>query len=171
MKRSLLVLLVAISWILIACGGGDVEAARTAATVSSSTTAAAGPPVATTAVASSGRDYDYDDSEDGDKDTEYEDNDYGDGVTTAAGPVSIGAENFGFSPANVTIKVGDSVQWILREGNHSSTSGSAPSPDGGWNQVITADAPVSVTFDQAGQFRFFCRFHPDSMQGTVVVEP
>jgi plastocyanin len=28
-----------------------------------------------------------------------------------------------------------------------------------------------VTFDQAGQFPFYCRFHPDAMQGTVVVEP
>jgi plastocyanin len=28
-----------------------------------------------------------------------------------------------------------------------------------------------VTFDQTGQFQFYCRFHPDAMQGTVVVEP
>jgi plastocyanin len=37
--------------------------------------------------------------------------------------------------------------------------------------VIGADAPVSVTFDQAGEFPFFCRFHPDFMTGVVVVEP
>jgi plastocyanin len=96
-------------------------------------------------------------------------------VTTTApaggSTVTIGAENFGFSPSTVTISVGDTVQWVLSDGNHTTTSGAAPTPDGLWNQVITAEAPVSVTFDQAGEFRFYCRFHPDAMQGTVVVEP
>ena len=68
-------------------------------------------------------------------------------------------------------KVGDAVQWNLSGGAHTTTSGVAPTPDGLWNQVITEDAPVSVTFDQAGQFPYFCRFHPDAMTGVVVVEP
>jgi plastocyanin len=67
--------------------------------------------------------------------------------------------------------VGDTIQWLLREGSHTTTSGTAPAPDGGWNQVITADLPVEVTFTQAGEFAYFCRFHPDFMQGTVVVQP
>lgn len=97
-------------------------------------------------------------------------------VTTTTAPaggstVTIGAENFGFSPATITISVGDTVKWVLSEGSHTTTSGAAPTPDGLWNQVITAEAPVSVTFDQAGQFRYYCRFHIDSMRGTVVVEP
>ncbi|HKY47854.1 MAG TPA: plastocyanin/azurin family copper-binding protein [Acidimicrobiia bacterium] len=97
-------------------------------------------------------------------------------VTTTSAPgggstVTVSAENFGFSPAAITISVGDTVQWVLNEGSHTTTSGAAPTPDGLWNQVITAEGPVSVTFDQAGQFRYYCRFHADSMQGTVVVEP
>ncbi len=97
-------------------------------------------------------------------------------VTTTAAPgggsvVIVSAENFGFSPAAITISVGDTVQWVLSDGSHTTTSGAAPTPDGLWNQVITAEAPVSVTFDQAGQFRYYCRFHADSMQGTVVVQP
>jgi plastocyanin len=97
-------------------------------------------------------------------------------TTTTTAPaggstVTIGAENFAFSPATVTISVGDTVQWVLNDGSHTTTSGTAPTPDGLWNQVISAEAPVSVTFDEAGQFDFYCRFHPDAMQGTVVVEP
>ena len=97
-------------------------------------------------------------------------------ATTTSAPgggstVTISAENFGFSPSAITISVGDTVQWVLNEGSHTTTSGAAPTPDGLWNQVITAEGPVSVTFDQAGQFRYYCRFHADSMQGTVVVEP
>jgi len=97
-------------------------------------------------------------------------------TTTTTAPaggstVTIGTSNFSFSPATVTVSVGDIVQWVLNDGSHTTTSGVAPTPDGLWNQVISADAPVSVTFDQAGQFPFYCRFHPDFMQGTVVVEP
>ena len=97
----------------------------------------------------------------------------GTATTASAGgsTVSISAENFGFSPATVTINLGDTVQWILRDGSHTTTSGTAPTQDGLWNQVITAETPVSVSFDQAGEFPFFCRFHPDAMQGTVVVQP
>ena len=94
-------------------------------------------------------------------------------ITTSAGGVTVmvGAQNFAFSPSTVTINVGDTVQWLLREGSHTTTSGTAPAPDGGWNQVITADLPVEVTFTQAGEFAYFCRFHPDFVQGTVVVQP
>jgi len=71
----------------------------------------------------------------------------------------------------VTIKVGDTVQWVQRLGVHTTTSGSPTAPDGLWDQLITAEAPVSITFDQAGQFQFYCRFHVDSMLGSVVVQP
>jgi plastocyanin len=70
----------------------------------------------------------------------------------------------------VTIRAGDSVQWVLRSGSHTTTSGTFAYPDGLWDQVITAEAPVSIKFEQAGRFPFYCRFHPNQ-QGTVVVEP
>jgi plastocyanin len=84
--------------------------------------------------------------------------------------VTVGAENFAFSPATVTVKVGDTVQWVLRDGSHTTTSGTPAAADGLWNEVITVDVPVSIPFDEAGEYRFFCRFHPDSMTGTIVVE-
>ena len=94
-------------------------------------------------------------------------------VTTEGGggaTVTVGAENFAFSPATVTVKVGDTVQWILRDGSHTTTSGTAAAADGLWNEVITADAPVLIPFAEPGEYRFFCRFHPDAMRGTIVVE-
>ncbi|MGH8925525.1 MAG: cupredoxin domain-containing protein [Acidimicrobiia bacterium] len=90
-------------------------------------------------------------------------------TTTTAGPatsVTITATNFAFSPSSVTINIGDTVQWVLGSGSHTTTSGAFPNPDGRWDQTITA--PVAVVFTQSGQFNFFCRFHPD-MQGTIVV--
>ena len=94
-------------------------------------------------------------------------------VTTVGGggaTVTVGAENFAFSPATVTVKAGDTVQWVLRDGSHTTTSGTAAAADGRWNEAITADAPVSIPFAEPGEYPFFCRFHPDAMRGTIVVE-
>jgi plastocyanin len=184
MKSSIKLLVAAL--VVAACGGGDVTvttAISTTTTAEPTTTTTVPPttvpPTTTTTLVSIGY---GDDEEEVDDDPE----------TTTTGPdattttaqattttvppagsqtVTIGAENFAFSPSTVTIKVGDTVQWVINDGSHTSTSGANSTPDGAWNQVIAADAPVSVTFDQAGQYRFFCRFHPDAMQGTVVVEP
>lgn len=79
--------------------------------------------------------------------------------------------DFSFGPSSVTIKVGESVNWILAEGAHTTTSGVAPDQDGLWNQALTVDTPFTFTFDEAGTFPYFCRFHPDFMSGVVTVEP
>lgn len=96
------------------------------------------------------------------------------GSTSSTAPtgdvVDVFAEDFAFTPSVVTISVGDSVRWNLSSGSHTSTSGQG-SADGLWNEVITEDTPVLVTFDEAGEFPYFCRFHSDFMTGRVVVEP
>jgi plastocyanin len=198
MKRSLS-RLVSVALILIACGGGVATVSTT--TTTAATTAAPSTTAATATTkgdSSSDREDDYDY---GTATTKATTTTAAATTTTAAATtttaaattttgattttqatttttapaagstVTIGAENFAFSPATVTIKAGDTVQWVLRDGSHTTTSGTFAAPDGRWNQVITADAPVSIKFDQPGQFLFYCRFHPDSMRGTVVVEP
>jgi plastocyanin len=90
---------------------------------------------------------------------------------TGASTVDVFVEDFAFSPSTVTIKVGDTVRWNLVGGSHTTTSGTSPTPDGGWNQTLQSDPPITVTFSEAGSFPYFCRFHGDFMSGTVVVEP
>jgi len=95
-------------------------------------------------------------------------------TTTTGAPtgdiVDVFAEDFAFNPSAVTISVGDAVRWNLTSGSHTTTSGSG-SPDGNWDEVISQEAPVVVTFEEAGEFPFYCRFHGDFMSGRVVVEP
>jgi plastocyanin len=91
--------------------------------------------------------------------------------SAAEGTVQVFAQDFSFSPSTVTIKVGDTVSWSLTGGTHTTTSGTFPDPDGMWNQTLSSDAPTEVTFDEAGTFPYFCRFHGDQMSGRVVVEP
>ncbi len=90
---------------------------------------------------------------------------------TNGGGVSVSANDFSFSPASVTVSVGDSVTWTLGGGAHTTTSGTVPDPDGIWNQALTADAPFTFTFEEPGTYDYFCRFHPDFMTGTITVDP
>jgi plastocyanin len=93
------------------------------------------------------------------------------GAGSEGGDVTVSASDFSFSPAAVTVNVGDSVTWTLAGGAHTTSSGSTPDLDGLWDQALTADAPFTFTFEEPGTYEYFCRFHADFMTGTVTVEP
>lgn len=78
-----------------------------------------------------------------------------------------------FSPANVTIHVGDSVEWTWDSTFHSTTSGTGGSPSGLWDSGVNFSLPntFSHTFNSAGDFPYFCSVHYGSgMIGDVTVE-
>ena len=73
-------------------------------------------------------------------------------------------KDFAFSPAEITIKVGDTVTWTEQDSVHHTTTGSIfDSGDLGQGQTY------SKTFDEAGTYDYGCSYHP-SMKGTVIVE-
>lgn len=75
---------------------------------------------------------------------------------------------FAFSPATVTVAVGDTVTWTNNDDvPHTATSSSGVSPafDTG---NLSEGASGTVTFNTAGSFSYFCKIHPN-MTGTVVV--
>lgn len=77
-----------------------------------------------------------------------------------------------FSPSNVTIQVGDTVQWTWASSGHSSTSGTPGHPDGLWDSGIQNVGFVfSHTFTGAGTFNYFCMPHGlcCGMVGSVTV--
>ncbi len=72
-------------------------------------------------------------------------------------------ENFAFSPAEITIKVGDTVTWTEQDAVHHTTTGSIfDSGDLGQEQTY------SKTFDKAGTYDYTCNYHPN-MKGKVIV--
>lgn len=97
------------------------------------------------------------------------------GETTAAPPTTAAAggggtavtlENFAFSPATVTVKVGDTVTWTNNDSathNVTADDGSFKSPDFGQGGTF------SFTFQKAGTYTYGCTIHPQ-MKGTVVVQ-
>jgi plastocyanin len=91
-------------------------------------------------------------------------------------------EGFTFSPSNLTIQVGDTVQWTWSSSGHTVTSGSQCNADGQFcspSDSNCASAPLSSqgatyshTFSTAGTFPYFCIPHCDfGMVGTIVVQP
>lgn len=80
--------------------------------------------------------------------------------------VTVG-DNF-FSPANLTIQVGDTVQWVNEANggnNHNTTS-----DDGLWASTTAESWTFSFTFEEAGSFDYTCTVHPIQMTGTITVE-
>ena len=75
-------------------------------------------------------------------------------------PVQVGAGGLKFTPQNVTIHVGDKVQWTWAASGHSSTSGTPGNPDGLWDSGVQNSGFVfSHVFTTAGTFNYFCSPH------------
>ena len=86
----------------------------------------------------------------------------------AAAPVlaadqAVTIQGFAFSPATVTVNVGDSVTWINNDGATHTATGSGIDTGN-----INSGASDTVTFGSAGTFNYACSIHPQ-MTGTVVV--
>lgn len=86
-------------------------------------------------------------------------------VTVTVGP------GISFTPASVTINVGDIVNWAWAPGSvtHSTTSGNCCTPDGTWDSGTMNSGNFSHTFNSVGTFNYFCSIHLASMTGSVTV--
>ena len=87
-------------------------------------------------------------------------------------PVQVGQGGLKFTPQNVTIHVGDTVQWTWAASGHSSTSGTPGHPDGIWDSgVQNLGFTFSHTFSTAGTFNYYCTPHGAccGMIGSVIV--
>ena len=76
-----------------------------------------------------------------------------------------------FIPGEVTIAIGDTVTWVNDDtAAHTTTSGDpAGGPDGNWDSsLVMVGQSFSNTFDEAGEFPYFCMVHP-WMAGMVIV--
>lgn len=76
-----------------------------------------------------------------------------------------------YLPADITINAGDTVEWInVDTAAHTVTGGSpAEGPSGVFDSsLVMADAVYAFTFEEAGNYDYFCMVHP-WMVGSVSV--
>ncbi|WEX74427.1 cupredoxin family copper-binding protein [Sinorhizobium numidicum] len=92
------------------------------------------------------------------------------GATTFVTPmkaetIQVTIERMTFSPATVEAKIGDTIEWINKEGLvHTATV------KGVWEVLISAHKSGSFVVQSPGSMDYFCRYHPN-MKGHLTVRP
>lgn len=81
--------------------------------------------------------------------------------------VAVDIVGFAFDPVVLEVSVGDTVTWTNNDGvAHTATQD--PSGSGFQSGAIQGGETFSFTFEEPGEFAYFCEFHPN-MSGTIVV--
>jgi plastocyanin len=80
-----------------------------------------------------------------------------------AGSALVGIVNFSFTPARVTVKVGQAIQWTNRDAVAHTVDFS-----GDTSKVLNRGDTYTKTFARPGVYPYICSIHP-FMHGTVTV--
>jgi plastocyanin len=83
----------------------------------------------------------------------------------SAVPLAVHIDNFVFEPAQLTVKVGQTVTWTNRDDiPHTVVSAGKFR-----SKTLDTDDSFAFTFTTAGDYTYFCSLHPH-MKGTIKVE-
>src|SRR2546423_8504299 len=87
----------------------------------------------------------------------------------AAKKVTIKISNFQFTPKEVTIAAGTTIEWIDEAGNHTVNA----DDDSFKSERLAAGAKYEHTFNEPGTYPYYCTFHGDKhgeeMAGVITV--
>ena len=87
-------------------------------------------------------------------------------VSAQAATIQITMENLVISPAEVSAKVGDTIEWI----NKDIFAHTATARNGDWDVTMPPKKTVSSVLKKAGTVEYYCRF-PPNMKATLTVAP
>jgi len=87
-------------------------------------------------------------------------------VPAHAATVKVVMENLVVSPAEVSAKVGDTVEWI----NKDVFAHTATARNGDWEVNLPPKNTVTLVLKKAGTIEYYCRFHPN-MKATLTIAP
>jgi plastocyanin len=91
---------------------------------------------------------------------------FGGAAVALAADHAVAISGFAYSPASVTVAVGDTVTWT----NSDAQAHTATANDDAWDTGNLGNgASGTVTFATAGTFAYHCDIHPE-MAGTVTVQ-
>jgi plastocyanin len=85
------------------------------------------------------------------------------GARAHDGIVHVAIEKLAFVPAEVAVKVGETIEWINKDRiAHTATV------KNGWEVMIPPGATATKVIEAVGDVDYYCRFHPN-MKGRIVV--
>ncbi|WP_369725811.1 cupredoxin domain-containing protein [Bradyrhizobium sp. LLZ17] len=87
-------------------------------------------------------------------------------VPAHAATIQITMENLEISPAEVSVKVGDTIEWI----NKDVFAHTATARNGDFDVNLPAKKSATTVVKKVGTVEYYCRFHPN-MKATLKVEP
>jgi plastocyanin len=87
-------------------------------------------------------------------------------VPAQAATIQITMDNLVIAPAEVSAKVGDTIEWI----NKDIFAHTATAKNGDWDVMMPPKKTVTSVLKKAGTIDYYCRFHPN-MKATLTVEP
>jgi plastocyanin len=87
-------------------------------------------------------------------------------ISARAATIQISMENLEISPAEVSAKVGDTIEWI----NKDIFAHTATARNGDWDLTIPPKKTVTSVLKKAGTVEYYCRFHPN-MKATLTIAP
>ena len=78
--------------------------------------------------------------------------------------VHVKISDLAFTPAEITVRVGDIVEWVNDDFiDHTATATAAD-----WDVMVRTGQSAQLQLTKAGMFDYFCRFHPN-MTGKIRV--
>jgi plastocyanin len=87
-------------------------------------------------------------------------------VPAQAETIQITIQNLVNTPAEVSAKVGDTIEWI----NKDILAHTATARNGDWDVMIGPNKTAQVVLKKAGAVDYYCKFHPN-MTGRLTVAP
>ncbi|HEY4982327.1 MAG TPA: cupredoxin family copper-binding protein [Pseudolabrys sp.] len=87
-------------------------------------------------------------------------------VSAHAETIQVTIDKLVFSPAEVTAKIGDTIEWI----NKDILAHTATATNNDWNVAIAPKKTARLLLNKAATVDYFCKYHPN-MKGRVLVTP
>lgn len=88
--------------------------------------------------------------------------------TTLSGPI-VTVTGMAYSPASITVNVGDTVTWVFDDGGMAHDVKGIGSARSLLRSPLKKSGTYTATFDEPGTYDYTCTPHPD-MRGTVIVQ-
>jgi len=79
--------------------------------------------------------------------------------------IRVEVKSLAFSPAQVTARVGDTIEWA----NSDFIAHTATAKTREWDVQLPVNSKKTLVLKKAGTIEYFCRFHPN-MTGTLTIQ-
>lgn len=88
------------------------------------------------------------------------------GNIASAETVRIDVKSLAFTPAEITARVGDTIEWV----NGDFVAHTATARNGEWDVKLAPHATGRTVAKSPGKVEYYCRYHPN-MKGQVTIAP